>query len=117
MIEISPADAKAAIDQVLLAAREQQVRNIQISIRPDVAFIRFSHEEWTKVHDQWEEDFANQVMLHFFKEIERTNGKPDGTPPEEGFLTRNDQSSVGIRARVTTIPLWPEGFDVILNLL
>lgn len=117
MSTLTPAQAKQEIDSVLLAAREQEARHIEIIVRPDLAFIQFSHEEWTKVHAEWTEDHANEVMAQFFTDLTRTQGLEDDPRPEEATFNRSGKDAIGIRARVTTVPLWPEGFDVIIKLL
>jgi hypothetical protein len=106
--------AKQAIDSVLLAARELNARHIEIIVRPDLAFIQFSHEEWSKVHAEWTEEHANDVMNQFFLDLKRTEGFEEDPRPEEATL---DRSNIGIRARVSTVPLWPEGFHVSIKLL
>lgn len=116
MSTLTPAQAKQEIDSVLLAARADDARNIEIIVRPSLAVVRFSHEEWTKVFVEWTHDHAQQVMAHFFLDLEKTVGGRDQSRPEEGLLNRGSDDEIGIRARVTTVPQ-PEGFDVIINLL
>ncbi|MBI6885854.1 hypothetical protein [Pseudomonas putida] len=117
MSTLTPAQAKQEIDSVLLAARDLSARHIEIIVRPEIAFIQFSHEEWTKVHVEWTEDHANEVMGQFFIDLKRTQGHEEDPRPEEAMLDRSETKGVNIRARVSTIPLWPEGYDVIINLL
>lgn len=106
--------AKQAIDGVLLAARELKARHIEIIVRNDLAFIQFNHEEWTQVHTEWTKDHANHVMNQFFRDLKRTEGFEEDPRPEEATL---DRSNIGIRAHVSTTPLWPEGCHVSIKLL
>lgn len=114
MSTLTPAQAQQEIDNVLLAARADDARHIEIIVRPSLAIVRFSHEEWTKVHVEWPLEHAEEVMAYFFLDLQRTLGNKDDPRPEEAMLNRS--AEVGIRARVTTVQ-WPEGFDVIINLL
>lgn len=116
MSTLTPAQAKQEIDSVLLAARADDARHIEIIVRPSLAVVRFSHEEWTKVYAEWTHDHAEEVMAYFFQDLEKTVGGREESRPEEGLLNRGGEDEIGIRARVTTVP-WPEGFDVIINLL
>jgi hypothetical protein len=116
MTTLTPQEATQEIDSVLLAARADEARHIEIIVRPTLAVVRFSHEEWTKVFAEWSFDHAEQVMAYFFLDLEKTQGKPDDPRPEEALLNRSAKGPVEIRARITTVPQ-PQGFDVIINLL
>lgn len=116
MTTITPAQAKQEIDSVLLAARADDARHIEIIVRPSMAVVRFSHEEWTKVFVEWTHDHAEEVLAYFFLDVQKTAGNQDDPRPEEATLNRGGANEIGIRARVTTIP-GPDGFDVIINLL
>lgn len=116
MSTLTPAQAKQEIDSILLAARADNARHIEIIVRPSMAVVRFSHEEWTKIHAEWTYDHAEEVMAYFFLDLDKTSGNQSDPRPEEAVLNRGEADAVGIRARVTTVP-GPDGFDVIINLL
>lgn len=117
MTTLTPEVARQAIDDVLLEARKLNARHIEIIVRHDLAFIQFNQEEWTKVHTEWTQDFANDVMDQFFRDLKRTEGFELDPRPEEATFDRSGEGSIDIRARVSTVPLWPEGFHVSIKLL
>jgi hypothetical protein len=117
MSVLTTAQAQQAIDDVLLAARALGARTIEFIVKHNLAFIQISHEEWTKVHTEWTEDFANEVMDQFFKDLKRTEGFEMDPRPEEATFERTGLGEIGIRARVSTVPLYPEGYAVIIKLL
>lgn len=116
MSTLTPAQAKQEIDSALLAARADDARHIEIIVRPSMAVVRFSHEEWTKTYVEWTFDHAEEVMAYFFLDLDKTSGDQNDPRPEEALMNRSADNEIGIRARVTTVPQ-PEGFDVIINLL
>jgi hypothetical protein len=124
MTSIAPEEAHRALNTLLLAAREADARHIQIRVREPKAVIQFSHEDWTTTYCTWTEDYANQVMVALFKEIESNQGYSRDNPPLEAVIARQLKSGIvskepplEIRARMSTVPMWPSGYDVILNLL
>lgn len=124
MISITPEAAHQALNGLLMAARKAEARHVQIRVRSSRAVIQFSSEDWTTTYCEWEEDYANQVMACMFMEIEKTEGYSRSEPPLEAIIARQVQNGivsktppVQIRAKMSTVPMWPEGYDVILNLL
>lgn len=124
MSSIAPDEAYRALNTLLLAAREADARHIQIRVRDPKATIQFSHEDWTTTYCTWTEDYANQVMAAMFREIERNQGYSQNTPPLEAVIARQLKNGIvskepplEIRAKMYTVPMWPSGYDVILNLL
>lgn len=124
MISIPAEVAHKALNDLLMAARKAEARHIQIRVRSPKAVIQFSSEEWTTTYCDWAEDYANQVMAFMFMEIEKTEGYSRNEPPLEAIIARqvengivSKQPPIQIRAKMSTVPMWPEGYDVILNLL
>lgn len=125
MSSIAPDEAARALNKLLLAAREAEARNIHVRIRNPKSVVQFSAEDWTSTYDIWEEDYAVQVMVSLFREIEKNKSFTRQNPPLEAVIARQMENGivskkppVEIRAKLMTVMMDNgEDFDVILNLL